>query len=138
MAAAKKCDICGKLYEEYNYKQNKNEPNGFMFLNIDNQRKYYSGDVTDCCPHCMAAIKTNIDILKNRGEVKKPGEVTWGDIFDEFEDNYPDFVGDVDDWRPYCPPYRDEILDKTIILWMMDGTMKRYSYLSKKLYPEEE
>ena len=30
MAIAKKCDICGKLYEEYNFKQSKDNFNGFV------------------------------------------------------------------------------------------------------------
>lgn len=35
MAVAKKCDICRKLYEEYNVKQSKDNFNGF---------------VVQCCP----------------------------------------------------------------------------------------
>lgn len=32
MASAKKCDICGKLYEQYNTKRDKKIANGFMFF----------------------------------------------------------------------------------------------------------
>lgn len=51
MAAAKKCDICGKLYEEYNFKQSKDNFNGFMLLNID------YGPTCDCCPKCIKSIR---------------------------------------------------------------------------------
>ena len=35
MALAKKCDVCGKLYERYNEANNIKDVNGIMFLNID-------------------------------------------------------------------------------------------------------
>lgn len=62
MAAAKKCDICGKLYEEYNVKQSKNNFNGFMLLNID------YGPVCDCCPNCIRSIREHINSLKKKEE----------------------------------------------------------------------
>ena len=64
MAIAKKCDICGDFYEEYNYKQAYDKPNGFMYLNIDARMKYYSGKVTDCCPVCMESIMNHVKSLK--------------------------------------------------------------------------
>ena len=33
MACAKKCDRCGKLYEQYNSKNDRKNPNGIMVLN---------------------------------------------------------------------------------------------------------
>lgn len=53
MACAKKCDRCGKLYDEYNLKDDEKNPNGIMVLNLDYQRKYYAHDVMDLCPDCM-------------------------------------------------------------------------------------
>lgn len=53
MACAKKCDRCGKLYEQYNSKNDKKNPNGIMILNLDAQRKYYSHGAIDLCPGCM-------------------------------------------------------------------------------------
>lgn len=73
MAIAKKCDICGKLYESYNVKSDSKNTNGIMFLNIDNQQKYYSNQIMDCCPRCMAAIRLNLDILSNGGLRKDGG-----------------------------------------------------------------
>ena len=64
MALAKKCDICGKLYETYNFRKNQNEPSGIMLVNVCTDDKYYSGDVTDCCPECMNEIMETIKSLK--------------------------------------------------------------------------
>ena len=50
MAIAKKCDICGKLYEEYNTKRDKKNTNGFMFLNLLDNQNYFEHDPYDCCP----------------------------------------------------------------------------------------
>ena len=68
MAAAKKCDICGKLYEEYNVKQSKNNFNGFMLLNIDCKGDYSDGPAVDCCPECMKSILEHIDSLAKKKE----------------------------------------------------------------------
>lgn len=67
MAFAKKCDVCGKLYEEYNTENYKKDHNGLMFLNIDYKRDYYSSVPIDCCPDCIKSIKNHIDYLKNGG-----------------------------------------------------------------------
>lgn len=64
MASAKKCDICGKLYELYNDKDDVEKPNGLMFLNIDAYRKYFGHDIVDCCPECMSLI---IDFIATLG-----------------------------------------------------------------------
>jgi hypothetical protein len=53
MACAKKCDRCGKLYEQYNLLNSKKNPNGIMTLNLDAQRRYYGHDAMDLCPECM-------------------------------------------------------------------------------------
>ena len=53
MACTRKCDRCGKLYEEYNLKNDEKNPNGIMVLNLDYQRKYYPHDAMDLRPDCM-------------------------------------------------------------------------------------
>ena len=68
MALAKKCDICGKLYEVYNFGKSSNKPNGFMLLNIDSTMNYFKGPVRDCCPECMNSIMKHIESLKKREE----------------------------------------------------------------------
>lgn len=52
MAAARKCDRCGKLYEPYNLRNDSNHINGLIFVNVDEQRKYYNHGVIDLCPDC--------------------------------------------------------------------------------------
>lgn len=68
MAAAKKCDICGKLYEEYNVKQSKDNFNGFMLLNVDYKGSYFHGPAYDCCPKCMKSIREHIKNLTKKEE----------------------------------------------------------------------
>ena len=66
MARAKECDICGKLYKCYNDKKDKKKPNGYMLLNIDDSRQYWSHDPVDCCPECMESIQKHIETLRNK------------------------------------------------------------------------
>lgn len=68
MAIAKKCDICGKLYEEYNVRQSKDNFNGFMLLNIDYKGNYFHGPACDCCPECMKSIREHINSLMKKEE----------------------------------------------------------------------
>ena len=68
MAIAKKCDICGKLYEEYNFEQSMENSNGFMLLNIDRNGDYFRGPACDCCPECMKSILEHIDSLAKKEE----------------------------------------------------------------------
>ena len=67
MAMAKKCDICGKLYEIYNVDKDADNVNGLTYLNIDAKGDYYKNKVIDCCPECMKSIKNHIDMLRNGG-----------------------------------------------------------------------
>ena len=64
MALAKKCDICGKLYETYNFRKNQNKPSGIMLVNVCAGDEYFSLDVIDCCPECMNTITDAINGLK--------------------------------------------------------------------------
>lgn len=74
MALAKKCDICGKLYETYNSKNNQLKPSGIMFVNVCADDTYYSGNVTDCCPECMNTITDAINSLKPAGPEMREDE----------------------------------------------------------------
>lgn len=38
MAIAKKCDICGSFYENYNMKDSEKNPKGFMLVNLDDKK----------------------------------------------------------------------------------------------------
>lgn len=57
MACAKKCDRCGKLYEQYNSKNDRKNPNGIMVLNLDSQRRYFTHNALDLCPDCMKGFQ---------------------------------------------------------------------------------
>lgn len=74
MALAKKCDICGVLYELYNVVDSagkaKNIHNGISFVNIDNRGSCFVGRLLDCCPGCMDSIKLHIENLKGGGHDK--------------------------------------------------------------------
>lgn len=69
MAIARKCDVCGKFYEEYNTKRDKKNTNGFMFLNLLDNQNYHDHDPYDCCPECMTSIRNYVNALRG----KKPG-----------------------------------------------------------------
>lgn len=70
MACAKKCDRCGKLYEQYNSKNDRKNPNGIMVLNLDSQRRYFAHNVLDLCPDCMKGFQDWF------GEVKQMERLT--------------------------------------------------------------
>lgn len=69
MAITKKCDVCGKLYEKYNTKCDKENTNGFMFLNILDNQLAIRHNPYDCCPECMTSIRNYVNALRG----KKPG-----------------------------------------------------------------
>ena len=52
MALAKKCDRCGKFYDEYNFANDDKNINGIMTLNLDAQDHYYTHKALDLCPSC--------------------------------------------------------------------------------------
>lgn len=70
MACAKKCDRCGKLYEQYNSKNDRKNPNGIMVLNLDSQRRYFAHNALDLCPDCMKGFQDWF------GEVKQMERLT--------------------------------------------------------------
>lgn len=64
MALAKKCDICGKLYEYYN-----NEGvNGIAYIHFTKLGYHDHKRAFDCCPLCLSSINNYIESLK--GETK--------------------------------------------------------------------
>lgn len=71
MACAKKCDRCGKLYEQYNSKNDRKNPNGIMVLNLDSQRRYFAHNALDLCPDCMKGFQDWF------GEVKQMERLTY-------------------------------------------------------------
>ena len=58
----KKCDRCGKLYEQYNVKNDSKNINGICTMNIDFMQKYFSHELIDLCPDCSTKL---INWLKN-------------------------------------------------------------------------
>lgn len=58
MSNAKKCDICGKLYEVYDTDRNKENFNAIIPINVDKNGKHWSHDYIDLCPWCRDAIKS--------------------------------------------------------------------------------
>ena len=70
MANAKKCDICGSLYENYNSKPDAVKSNGIMFLNVRDFGDYSESRKYDCCPECMDTIKHFVESLR-KGEYPK-------------------------------------------------------------------
>lgn len=73
MARARKCDICGRLYETYNTTGNKNKPNGIMFVSVTDADTYsrvtmdsYIDPIIDCCPDCIESIKSHVSALRSK------------------------------------------------------------------------
>ena len=52
MALAKKCDRCGKFYDEYNFEKDNKNINGITTLNLDAKGDYYIHKTLDLCPSC--------------------------------------------------------------------------------------
>lgn len=68
MAVAKKCDICGALYE---HERDKKDPaNGIALVHNYTNSNYYLCGMFDCCPDCMHSIQVTIELLKEKGERK--------------------------------------------------------------------
>ena len=64
MSLAKKCDICGKLYEQYDFVIEDGEMmvNGFILAAIDDEGCLECSTSHDCCPECMKRI---LNCIKN-------------------------------------------------------------------------
>ena len=57
MSIAKKCDRCGKMYDQYNVKDSEANPNGIRLLNIDGRQQCFSHKLIDLCPDCMKQLQ---------------------------------------------------------------------------------
>ena len=69
MANAKKCDICGKLYDRYNYESGSNEPNTIMFKREDSRGEHWNVGLNfDCCPGCLQVFRGKLYDLRKRAE----------------------------------------------------------------------
>ena len=78
MANAMKCDRCGKLYESYNTKKDNKNINGFIPVNLDVDRKYYSHGVTDLCPDCMKEFQNWMKEVKQMERLtQKSDKMIW-------------------------------------------------------------
>ena len=75
MACAKKCDRCGKLYEQYNSKNDRKNPNGIMVLNLDSQRRYFTHNALDLCPDCMKGFQDWFGEVKQMERLTKISEI---------------------------------------------------------------
>lgn len=64
MAVAKKCDICGALYELYNMKNSEKNWNAVQFYNRDMVDSHFSHGIKDICPDCQKAIGEVVEKLK--------------------------------------------------------------------------
>lgn len=69
MATARKCDICGGLYEMYNIKGK--EPNALSLTqeykcNVGDGFSYALLKRFDCCPECINSIINHINSLKTQ------------------------------------------------------------------------
>lgn len=69
MATARKCDICGSLYEMYNTKGK--EPNALSLIqeykcNVGDGFSYTLLKRFDCCPECMKSIINHINSRKTQ------------------------------------------------------------------------
>lgn len=73
MSLAKKCDVCGKLYEDYEIKVEGEEVNALVLVCTDEEDRWSnSKEANDCCPRCMRSILRHIRSL--RPKVYKPEE----------------------------------------------------------------
>lgn len=57
MSIAKKCDRCGKMYDQYNVKDSEANPNGIRLLNIDGRQQCFAHKLIDLCPDCMKQLQ---------------------------------------------------------------------------------
>ena len=68
MAQAKKCDICGALYEFYTVSYGKTGINGIGLSRISEDNRFTKIKVLDCCPTCMDTV---MNVLNEKRKVAK-------------------------------------------------------------------
>lgn len=64
MSVAKKCDICGSLYELYNKKFSEKNWNAIQLFNRDENDSYFSHPIRDICPKCQEELMKTVERLK--------------------------------------------------------------------------
>lgn len=67
MSMAKKCDICGELYENYgrNPRGRADKPNSLVLACREyDDNSYMRMEFYDCCPNCMQHIQTLIESIR--------------------------------------------------------------------------
>lgn len=62
MAQARKCDVCGGLYELYNTSYDRSRSNAIRMVKYDGEG-YLNVKTYDLCPNCMKAIE---DVIEER------------------------------------------------------------------------
>lgn len=73
MSLAKKCDLCGNLYEDYTINVEDNAVNAFVLVCTDDEDRWSNvKEAIDCCPQCMRSIVRHIRSLQPK--VYKPEE----------------------------------------------------------------
>lgn len=73
MSIAKKCDICGKLYDPYSIPINSDDGdldvNGLAIVHINEEGEYGAPDeACDCCEDCLRQILDLMDHLEYEGK----------------------------------------------------------------------
>lgn len=87
MSIIKKCDVCGSVYEPYNDEDDRNNTNGFMFLNIDTYQNYYRHKPIDLCPECMCNMKLIIDVVKKKSKMLDSEKSCESCMFEKVNEN---------------------------------------------------
>lgn len=76
MALAKKCDMCGKFYDEYNFSKDDKNINRIMILNLDMNDYYYTNRPLDLFPSCKDSFKK---WLNKKGEKNMSNMLDWAE-----------------------------------------------------------
>lgn len=74
MALAKKCDRCGKFYDEYNFTKEDKNINGIMIFNLDTQDYYYTNRPLDLFPNCKYSFEKYSNYIKEEGYCEVTGK----------------------------------------------------------------
>lgn len=76
MADAKKCDLCGKLYEDYDAHADSSVkvPTDFTAISFKRARSAVNGMIIDVCPDCHNAIVSKMIELKSGIKDDKKGD----------------------------------------------------------------
>ena len=125
MALAKKCDRCGKFYDEYNFAKDDKNINGIMTLNLDEQDHYYTHEPLDLCPSCKDSFEK---WLNKKGE--RRSKMIWpNDI------SFEGFQKKIDNWyadKHYemCDPPIDAQFALDLIFKTLVDDKDHYSYLT--------